>query len=119
MKICCVADLHGFFPEIPDCDILLMGGDYCPHSRRQCFWFQNHFKPYLQSIADRGITIVGVAGNHDWGFQREIEAMPRLPWIYLQDYGCEINGLKIWGSPWQTRYFDWAFNLDEIDLKDK
>jgi Icc-related predicted phosphoesterase len=23
-----------------------------------------------------------------------------------------VFGLKVWGSPWQPRFFDWAFNLD-------
>jgi hypothetical protein len=32
--------------------------------------------------------------------------------IYLQDSSAVIDGLKIYGSPWQPRFFDWAFNLD-------
>jgi len=31
---------------------------------------------------------------------------------YLQDSGCEIEGVKFWGSPWQPWFFDWAFNLE-------
>ena len=31
--------------------------------------------------------------------------------IYLQDSGCTIAGLKIWGSPWQPWFMNWAFNL--------
>ena len=31
--------------------------------------------------------------------------------FYLQDSGCEIEGLKFWGSPWQPVYGGWAFNL--------
>jgi len=31
--------------------------------------------------------------------------------IYLQDSGCEIEGLRFWGSPWQPWFMDWAFNL--------
>ncbi|MCY7348663.1 MAG: hypothetical protein LH614_20935, partial [Pyrinomonadaceae bacterium] len=30
---------------------------------------------------------------------------------YLQDSFVEIENLKIYGSPWQPRFFDWAFNL--------
>ncbi|MCA1609264.1 MAG: metallophosphoesterase, partial [Acidobacteria bacterium] len=30
---------------------------------------------------------------------------------YLQDETFEIDGLKIYGSPWQPRFYDWAFNL--------
>ena len=30
---------------------------------------------------------------------------------YLQDSGVELMGLRIWGSPWQPVFFNWAFNL--------
>jgi Icc-related predicted phosphoesterase len=30
--------------------------------------------------------------------------------IYLQDEGCEIDGIKIWGSPQTPEFFNWAFN---------
>ena len=28
----------------------------------------------------------------------------------------EALGLKVYGSPWQPRYLDWAFNADEPEL---
>lgn len=57
---------------------------------------------------------VVVAGNHDWFFQKQPEqarAYLKPDVIYLQDSGCEIEGLKFWGSPWQPEFMDWAFNL--------
>jgi hypothetical protein len=42
---------------------------------------------------------------------------PNLPWVYLQDGATTCQGLKIYGTPWQPRFFDWAFNLDEPDLE--
>jgi hypothetical protein len=56
---------------------------------------------------------VVIAGNHDFAFERTPEART---WIsratYLQDEEVTVAGLRIWGSPWQPRFFDWAFNLD-------
>lgn len=31
--------------------------------------------------------------------------------IYLEDESCVWEGIKIHGSPWQPRFFNWAFNL--------
>lgn len=39
--------------------------------------------------------------------------------LVVQDEAIELRGLKIWGSPWQLRFFDWAFNLDEPELAAK
>jgi len=32
--------------------------------------------------------------------------------IYLNDTGTTIEGLKIWGSPVQPEFFNWAFNRE-------
>ena len=31
--------------------------------------------------------------------------------IYLKDSAVDILGLRIYGSPWQPAFNDWAFNL--------
>jgi Icc-related predicted phosphoesterase len=57
-----------------------------------------------------------VAGNHDWlyetnnRFARLLAANFNIK--YLQDSSIVIEGLKIYGSPWQPRFYDWAFNLN-------
>lgn len=55
-----------------------------------------------------------VAGNHDWGFERDPEYHAELcknyGVTYLNDSGVTIKGLKIWGSPVQPWFFSWAFN---------
>lgn len=116
MKICCVSDLHGYTPEIPDCDLLILGGDYQTQKYGWMQW-RDVYVPWINDIAERGIKVIGVAGNHDWMFIRERDNLIRANWTYLQDSGCEFNGLNIWGSPWQPRFFDWAFNLDESELE--
>jgi Icc-related predicted phosphoesterase len=32
--------------------------------------------------------------------------------IYLEDSGCEIDGIKFWGSPYTPTFFNWYFNRD-------
>ncbi len=54
-----------------------------------------------------------MAGNHDFLFQREPERARALlgEVVYLQDAGASVGGLRVWGSPWQPWFHDWAFNL--------
>jgi Icc-related predicted phosphoesterase len=122
MKLVAVSDLHGILPETPPCDLLLIGGDICPvenhHIDLQAAWLDREFRAWLTVQPAR--KIVGVAGNHDLVFERHPYLVPRdLPWTYLQDSATEWEGLKIYGSPWQPWFFDWAFNLFEGDLKPK
>lgn len=120
MKFCCVSDIHSYLPEIPDCDVLLIGGDICPDIKQaQHWWLRDIFSPWLDTLAERNICVIGVAGNHDFVFQDHPDLVPKMMWKYLQDSGCEYKGFKIWGSPWQPRFYDWAFNLDEPDLAKK
>lgn len=119
MKIVGISDLHGILPEIPACDLLLIGGDICPvrdHGlERQATWLDTTFRAWLKQVPAR--KVVGVAGNHDFVFQQAPERVPAdLAWTYLEDTGTIWEGLRIWGTPWQPWFFDWAFNLYEEEL---
>ena len=119
MKIRAASDLHGTLPEILPCDLLLLGGDLCPVENHQVSfqaeWLDTTFRRWLERVPAR--QVVGVAGNHDFVFQKFPELVPRdLRWAYLQDSGMTWEGLRIWGTPWQPWFFDWAFNLYEPDL---
>lgn len=123
MRICCLADLHGYLPrEIPDCDLLLLAGDLVSvHSRKvelSSIWMRQTLKPWVDRLAQR-MKVIAVAGNHDFIFQDAPELVPAMDWTYLQDSGTEFRELKIYGSPHQPRFFDWAFNLDEHELAER
>lgn len=117
MKVCCISDLHGHLPIIPECDLVLIGGDIVPLTHHKpslsVEWFKRKFNPWLKKIK---VPVVGVAGNHDLVFENRQEQIPEMDWIYLQDSGTEVLGLKIWGTPWQPRFCDWAFNAEEHEL---
>lgn len=121
--ICCVSDLHGNLPEIPDCDLLLIAGDIVPlWAQNQldisAVWLDTNFRNWLEAIKRRKIDVVGIAGNHDFVLERG-EHPKNLPWTYLQDKRFEFNGLKIYGTPWQPYFGGWAFNLYEEQLSEK
>src|SRR6185369_13852794 len=69
------------------------------------------FDAWLGTLPHREKVVI--AGNHDFLFeQRPAEARALITnAVYLEDEAYEAGGLKIWGSPWQPWFFDWAFNL--------
>lgn len=112
MRIAILADLHGHLPPLADCDLLLLAGDLCPavdHGvARQARWLDGPFRHWLDAAP--AAAIVGIAGNHDFIFEREPSLVPELPWIYLEDASVDVEGVRIWGSPWTPWFHDWAFN---------
>lgn len=116
MLIAATSDLHGYLPEIPTCDVLLIAGDVCPvwnHALPfQREWLRGEFSDWL-SRAPAG-RIVGVAGNHDLALADDPALGGSLPWTYLENETAEVLGLTIWGSPLANRFSDgWAFLLIE------
>lgn len=112
MKIVCIADTHNLTDELelPDGDVLVVAGDICGQGR---LGEVAHFHRFIKEQSHRHKVVI--AGNHDWPFMLkadadEIRAL-KHDVIYLQDSGCEIDGVRFWGSPWQPEFFGWAFNL--------
>lgn len=127
MKIIAVSDLHGYLPrDIPKCDILLIGGDICPHfakkagtvgdAQGQADWLDKIFRPWLHDQpADH---IIAIWGNHDFVGQYALHPKD-LPWILLHESEVTIEGVRIYGTPWTPKFFDWAFMLNDPLLKEK
>jgi len=116
-KIVCIADLHEHLVDIPPCDLLLIAGDvsYAPKGNldRKRDFLVGPFKDWLEQVPAR--EVVFVAGNHDQSIERDGCAPDELRCHYLQDSGIELFGLKIWGTPWQPWFQDWAFNAPRRD----
>lgn len=113
MRIVCISDTHNLHEKIvvPDGDLLIHAGDATINGTEHeiedfIHWFSE--LPHKRKVF--------VAGNHDWLFELNNRSARLLlansGIIYLQDSAVEIEGLKIYGSPWQPRFFDWAFNLN-------
>lgn len=113
MKIVCLSDTHNCNDEIavPDGDILIHSGDATINGTQHEI---EAFLRWFSALPHR--HKIFVAGNHDWLYETD-NRLARLLTAnfgitYLQDSFVEIEGLKIYGSPWQPRFFDWAFNLN-------
>lgn len=131
LKIVTMSDIHGKYEEmqennpIPSGDLLIMAGDLLPNlswggkhdGTIQCGYIKQTFAPMLKKWKNEGLfrEIVVVAGNHDWAFQYYSshcrEMLSEAGVVYLQDEEHVFEGLKIWGSPWQPWFYNWAFNF--------
>jgi Icc-related predicted phosphoesterase len=117
MKICFVSDLHGRLFEIPECDVLVISGDICPDYRMLTEHVQ---KQWLESVFAKWIEkqkqVICTWGNHDYVGESFHYQMNISNCKFLLDEEFEFEGFNFYGSPWQRRFFDWAFNLDEPEL---
>ncbi len=108
--IVAISDTHARHQEleVPDGDILIHAGDCTRHGDLGDL---EAFNRWLGTLPHRHKILI--AGNHDFCFQDSPDEAHRLVTnaIYLQDEALIIEGIKIWGSPWQPWFFDWAFNL--------
>jgi Icc-related predicted phosphoesterase len=146
MRIVCISDTHGLhtimeqYKSLPKGDILIHAGDCTnvgkPHEVTEfVHWFQNV----------KGFdTKIFIAGNHDFAFEKvnephhngdfdwfknlmNEENLSQSDVVYLQDNEFVIESsefskpIKIYGSPWQPEFYNWAFNLPrngwELELK--
>ncbi|MDQ4120598.1 MAG: metallophosphatase domain-containing protein [Acidobacteriota bacterium] len=111
-RIVFLSDTHNCNEQIivPEGDILIHAGDATNRGQvDEIVAFNQWFSdlPHKHKIF--------VPGNHDWLFEKRpkyARSLLAANIIYLQDSTVEIEGLRIYASPWQPRFFDWAFNLN-------
>ncbi|MHB8355127.1 MAG: metallophosphatase domain-containing protein [Vulcanimicrobiaceae bacterium] len=109
MRIVIVSDTHLRHDfALPDGDMLLHCGDETMDGRTKQL---KAFGEWLAAAPHRHKIVI--AGNHELTLER-FRSFPKRYWpeaVYLQDSAVTIEGLKIYGSPWQPWFHDWAFNL--------
>ena len=117
MKILCISDTHckqdGL--TIPNCDVLIVSGDVC--SAGDIWEFEN-FVAWLNKHTQSFRKCFLIAGNHDWCLMRQktlgtdiLKSTFNDKVQYLEDSESIFEGIKFYGSPWQPKFCNWAFNL--------
>ena len=114
MRIVAISDTHERHGNLvlPEGDVLVHAGDLTGNGNmtalvRVAEWIQQ--QPFRHRVC--------IAGNHDWCFERAYErrlarrVLSDHGITYLEDEAATIDGVKFYGSPWQPRFYDWAFNL--------
>ena len=113
-RITFISDSHSkhkqLLNHLPGGDLIVHAGDLTSVGFKHeiedfCKWFEK--LKYSNKVF--------IAGNHDHGFERDhnsaYEIVKKYKINYLQDSMIEIDGINIWGSPWQPEFCNWAFNL--------
>ena len=118
MRLSLLSDLHGYVPSpaaqaiVDKADAVCICGDIQSRAMHTFAWINAQKKP-----------VVLVPGNHDWflydpagapsnwGFKPHVRV--------LIDSGCELDGVRFWGTPWSPIFFDWAFMLPPEGLREK
>ena len=115
MRIVCISDTHG--QDVPlhnfEGDLLIVAGDWSRVGRVDEL---HKFCKQLREWKETFEQIVVISGNHDFISEEdppltkfEIEHAGA---VYLNDSGCMINQMLIWGSAVLPRFGDWAWNRD-------
>ena len=116
MRVVLISDTHtrhlALDGKVPEGDIILHGGDIMGsgYDPTEIVWFLDWYSelPHKHKIF--------IAGNHDRDFENNPDRIERIledyPEVtYLQDKLIDVDGLKVYGSPWQPEFCNWAFNL--------
>ena len=115
----CISDTHSkhrrMHCPIPDGDVLVHAGDFSgtggiKQLEEFCNWMES--LPHKHKIV--------IAGNHELSLEGQSEnSMTARELIcsckaftYLMDSSIDVLGYKVYGSPWQPEFCDWAFNLN-------
>jgi len=116
MKIVCISDLHcaEHLLELPEGDILISAGDYDIRNLNDLEYMNRWFgKQDFKKM-------VIINGNHDLFSEKcskEIIQSILTNVIYLENSSVTIKGIKIWGSPFTSTFYDWAYMLPGDELK--
>jgi len=132
-KITCISDTHNKHKQLdgflPGGDILIHAGDSTGRGYKK--ELESFFKWYdgIDSYDHK----LFIAGNHDFGFQDFPEEYKGIltgykTIEYLQDDLVVlgegemeyVDMVKVWGTPWQPEFHNWAFNVPRGEaLKEK
>ena len=114
MKLVLGSDLHGFLPEVPPCDFLVLAGDILPETEQERFMV-TRLQPWLSEVPARNIVATG--GNHDHKLFKQGNNFERLRWHLLIDKSVVIDGIKFHGTPWCLPIGRWAWQAPEYVLE--
>lgn len=121
MKIVCISDTHA--PEyhnqlvIPECDLLIHAGDFSYRGR-----WEKEVEPFIDWFIQQPATHkVLICGNHEIGVKNNPfplrELCKKVGIHFLTNEAIEIEGKKIFGSPYSVKFGDWSYGMFDDELQ--
>ena len=144
-KICAISDIHGYLPEIPECDILCICGDIVPLDiqKKYAYCLTLLAGPFQKWALEAPCKhVIMIWGNHDFvgerlykygseehlepGWSNGMSSVGMENFLFqndeqgkihiLQDNWITINDIKFYGTPWCPSLRNWAFYGDSGEL---
>lgn len=127
MRFCVISDMHGYLPAIEKCDVVLICGDIFPLEIQRKMdlcskWYKNEFTEWAYNVDCE--NVIFISGNHDFYFERMENEV--LEWnmthnklVYIKDFAYQYHDLKIYGTPYCSQLYNWAFSQSEVVTEEK
>jgi len=124
MKVVCISDTHCKHDKIkiPACDLLLHAGDFTSIGKyleisNFIHWFAAQPATHKVFIAgNHELTICPLQGNPSQYRELFTTLCSDYKIHYLNNSHVVVDGIKIYGTPWTPKYYDWAFNGEDDEL---
>lgn len=116
LKCMHMSDTHDTFQDIsmlvPEgTDIVFITGDVTYHGKPEEL---NRLKVYLIKMLKKSKHVVMTVGNHEKGCEANpqlwIDSMKEIGVKLLMHEAIEVEGYKVFGSPWTPWFGGWAYN---------
>ena len=115
MKIFAISDTHGRHEQVvipKGTDMLIHAGDFS--NAKLPIMNSNEVNLFLIWLEQQPVKYkVIIAGNHDTSIESRLFTKKDFKdrgIIYLEHESIEIEGIKIFGSPYTPEFHNWAFN---------
>lgn len=111
MRIAFISDTHNQLNKVvvPEVDMVIHCGDATNEGTKDELV---NFNSDMGNLKAKYKIVI--SGNHDKLWEKDIQRAKSLAtnYTYLQDELIEIEGIRIYGSPWTPKFgVGWAFNL--------
>lgn len=131
MKICAMSDLHGVLPQIQECDVVCICGDFSPiefdrNTSKVEEWVNLEFFPWIRNLPCSKVILT--PGNHDWiTWVKQPEDIQKWiqdenlqdKFIYLVNSEYVYEDVRFFGCPYVSRLPHWPYyTWDGHEYKD-